>query len=398
MASELQPLDPCQPPDLRHLRRLTDEFGMLQHTLRERPLPEFGYSLDDVARALIVVVETARLFPDETADKRRRLEGSASTNYQLPTTNLSALADIYLRFIAYCQLPDGRFHNVVAVDRTFQDGAGSQDAYGRAVWALGVTAAPARSGFAAGDAGGRSADAQVRERAAELLRAALPRIENLSHLRSQAFALLGMLAVLTTEDLFSVRAHAERLLSHLLEAFANTATESWGWFEATLWYSNGALPYVVLAAARHPVIKQHSPALAEKARAIGLQSLDFLLRELIQEGIPCPVGNQGWYPRGGTKPLYDQQGVDAAAMVVACAEAFRLTAEPRYREAAETWWGWFFGNNIQGRALYRPEDGAVYDGIHPEGVNENRGAESIVAFLIAHLALADAFCESKSRT
>ncbi|TSC72685.1 MAG: glycosyltransferase, group I [Parcubacteria group bacterium Gr01-1014_38] len=364
MVSGLQSLDSCQPPDLRHLRRLTDEFGVLQHTRREHPLPEFGYAIDDVARALIVVVETGRLFP--TLDEREQ-------------RSVKQLADLYLRFIAYCQLPDGRFHNGVATDRTFQDGAGSQDSYGRAVWALGITSA-------------RGGDAAMRAAASTLLTKALPHAGDLSYLRSRAFALLGLLAVLTPEDPLSVRAGVEQLLSHLLHAFDDTATETWAWFEETLWYSNGAIPYAVLSAARHAVLVQQRSSLAERARTVGLNSLHFLLRALTQDGVPCPVGNRGWYTRGGERPLYDQQGVDAAAMVVACAEAFRLTAEVRYREAAETWWGWFFGQNIQRGALYRPEDGAVYDGINPEGLNENRGAESIVAFLIAHLALADAFC------
>lgn len=365
MVSGLKPLDPCQPPDLRYLRRLTDEFGVFQHTLRERPLPEFGYAIDDVARALIVAVETERLFPSAEQESPSRKE----------------LADRYLRFMAVCQLPDGRFHNGVAADRTFQDGVGSQDAYGRSVWALGVSSA-------------RGGNAEMRAQARVLLTKALPHAGDVSYLRSRAFTLLGLLAVLTSDDPLSVFAPAEQLLSQLLHAFHDTATESWTWFEEALWYSNGALPYAVLSAARHPVIAERAPNVAEDARTVGTRSLDFLLRELVQEGVASPVGNRGWYARGGTRPLYDQQAVDVAAMVVAAAEAFKLTAEPRYREAAETWWGWFFGANTQHRPLYRPEDGSVYDGLNPEGVNENRGAESILALLLAHLSFAE-LCDTR---
>ncbi|TSC64529.1 MAG: glycosyltransferase, group I [Parcubacteria group bacterium Gr01-1014_106] len=358
------PLDPCQPPDLRHLRRLTDARSILQHTLKERPLPEFGYAIDDGARALLVVTETERVFP--SADARERAA-------------LRQLATLYLNFIADCQLPDGRFHNFVAHDRTFLDAVGSQDAYGRTVWALGITAV-------------RNADADCRGRAAALLRTALPHVGDLSFLRSQAFALLGLCAVLTPEDPFAVSPSVEHVLSTLLHAFDDTATDAWPWFEESLRYSNAALPYAVLAAARHPEVARRFPARAERARTVGLASLDFLLRELMTDGIPTPVGNHGWYTRGGERPLYDQQGVDAAAMVVACVEAFRLTSDVRYRTATELWWGWFFGNNTQSRSLYRPEDGAVLDGVHAEGVSENRGGESILAFLIAHLAQAEAFC------
>lgn len=368
MMSDIRPLDPCQPPDLRHLRRLTDDFGIFQHTLRERPLPEFGYAIDDVARALLVVVETERLFPSSGESE---------------DTALRQLAKLYLDFIAYCQLPDGRLRNVVAIDRTFLDAVGSQDAYGRTVWTLGVTAA-------------RSTHTDLQMRAATLLRSALPHVGDLSALRSQAFALLGLLAVLTPKDPFAVSESAERLLSALLHAFDDVATDAWSWFEESLRYSNAALSYAVLASARHPDVAQRFPKLAERARSAGLKSLDFLLQKLTKDGMPTPVGNRGWYTRGGERPLYDQQGVDAAAMVVACAEAFRLTKHPQYREAAHTWWGWFFGRNAQSRSLYRPEDGVVFDGIHPDGISENRGAESILVFLIAHLAQTEVFCSERA--
>lgn len=366
MTSSVRPLDPCQPPDLRHLRRLTDEFGILQHTLRERPLPEFGYALDDVARALLVVGETERLFSPSRGN-----DGTA----------LRELANLYLEFIAHCQLPDGRFHNFVAIDRAFLDAVGSQDAYGRTIWALGVTAA-------------RSVHTDLQLRAATLLQSALPHVGDLSALRSQAFALLGLCAVLTSKDPFAVAGFVERLLSRLLHVFDDVATDAWPWFEESLRYSNAALPYALLTAARHPDVVQRFPPLAERARSVGLRSLDFLLQELANDGVPALVGNRGWYVRGGERPLYDQQGVDAAAMVVACAEAFRVTGDARYRGAATTWWGWFFGRNTQSRSLYRPEDGVVFDGIHPDGINENRGAESILVFLIAHLALAE-LCEKR---
>lgn len=372
--SEQGVLDPCSPPDLRHLRRLSDGFGIFQHTAREKPRLDFGYALDDVARALIVVTETARLFP-------------SSPSSQLPAPSLAELADIYLRFIEYCQRPDGRFHNFVAHDRTFRDDEGSLDSYGRTVWALGVAARNAQLG---------TLNPKQGTRAAAALRRASPHFRDLSPLRSKAFTLLGLLAVLTDDDPFAVRGHAVHLVTDLLHAYEDAAADDWPWFEDALRYSNGVLPYALLAAASNSQLATRNSELVGRARAVGLTSLDFLLRELPVDGVPAPVGNMGWYPKGGTRALYDQQGVDAAAMVVASAEAFRVAAEVRYREASLAWWGWFFGNNTRGIPLYRQGDGAVLDGLMPEGVNEDRGAESIVAFLIAHLKLAEAFCEQRA--
>lgn len=372
MLTVIKPLDPCAPPDLRHLRRLTDDVGILQHTAREQPLPEFGYALDDVARALIVVTETARLFKEiddpESSDRR----------------TLADLADIYLRFIEFSQLPDGRFHNFVGVDRAFRDEAGSVDSFGRTCWALGVTTV-------------RGLTLSLRERAAAALLRARPHVHDLPHLRSKAFTLLGLLAVLETGDPLSVGGDgAQELLLDLLHAFEDAATDDWPWFEDGLRYSNGVLPYALLTAARNSKLQAQSSGFTDEVQTVGLKSLDFLLRVLRVDGVPAPIGNRGWYHRGGERALYDQQCVDAAAMVAACAEAYRLSKAPRFRAAALTWWGWFFGENIQHRALYRPEDGATLDGLTPEGVNENRGAESVLVFLLAHLTLADTLCERRA--
>ncbi len=366
-------LDPCALPDLRHLQRLTDEFGIFQHTAEDRPRLEFGYAIDDVARALIVVTETTRLFPDDDTIVARSEERVRS---------LRALADLYLRFIEFCQRPDGRFHNFVAHDRTFQDVEGSLDSYGRTLWSLGVV--------------WRSGSTELRDRAGSMLRSALSHVHTLPFVRSKAFTLLGLLSVLTTDDPLGVSAHVLHVTKDLLHAYADAASDDWPWFEDTLRYSNGALPYALLRVAKHAEVRRvNGKDIAESAREIGLRTLDFLLRVCTLDGVPAPIGNQGWYRAGGERARYDQQGVDAAAMVLAATQAWAVTKEPRYRAAAESWWGWFFGNNARQQSLYRANDGAVYDGLMEEGINRNRGAESVVSFLIAHLTLADAFCAER---
>lgn len=385
------PLDPCSPPDLRHLRRLTNDVGIWQHTRGDVPDVEMGYSIDDVARALIVVSEGARLFPEQAGGSRQQAVGGGPTSDKRQATSVGDLADLYLKFIEHCRLPDGRFHNFVAADKTFRDDAGSLDSFGRTVWALGVAIRNSQL-----DTG----HSELGTRAAAVLRGALPHFRDLPDLRSKAFALLGLLAVLESSpsslvpDSASFVAASARLIEDLLHAYADTATSDWLWFEDTLRYSNGVLPFALLAAGQNSQRSTLNAQLAAQARDIGLRSVDFLLEKLPVGGVPAPVGNQ-WWSKSGVRPLYDQQCVDTAASVVAAAEAFRVTGEPRYRDAALTWWGWFFGNNTQKKSLYRPEDGAVYDGLTPGGVNENRGAESVLAFLLTHLALADTVCQQR---
>lgn len=365
-SAALAPLDPCAPPDLRHLRRLTDAFGILQHTTGGTPAPEFGYAIDDVARALLVVTDTGRLFPEGEGAR----EGDPRT--------FTGLSETYLRFIEHCQMLGGRFHNCVAIGKDFRDAVGSGDSFGRTLWALGTAVVHGTA-------------PEIQERAASLFRAALPAVRSPSDLRPKAFSLLGLVAVLPEGDPCGALPSARQLASELCRQYADVASETWPWFEETLTYANGMLPYALLVAAGHTQLQKNDEPLASEARAVGCRSLQFLLSVLPVGGIPAPIGNR-WYPRGGPRSLYDQQCEDVAAVVLACAEAFRLTGDFAYREAAFTWWGWFFGGNTLGRALYRPEDGAVYDGLTPDGPNENRGAESVLSFLLAHLKLAEVFC------
>lgn len=360
----MESLDPCSPPDLRHLVQLTDEFGVIQHTTRETPQLEFGYSIDDVARALVVVLWTFRQWP----------KGGPN----VPSRDaLVTLADRYLRFIEYCQRPDGRFHNFVGYDRSFRDDLGSPDAFGRTLWALGET-------VVAGDGA-----SPLVARATALFRRALPHIGAWSDLRAKAFSLLGLAAATRTDLRGEALPSLRHIARDLVHAYEDAATDDWPWFEDTLRYSNGAVAYALLVAAN---AEPGNPELADRLRAVGLRALTFLIKELISGGLPAPVGNNGWYPRGGPSVLYDQQCVDAAAMVVACAEAWTITRDAEFRAAALRWWKWFFGQNTNGLSLYRPEDGAVYDGLTAQGVNENRGAESVVSFLIAHLKLVNTMC------
>ena len=105
------------PPPLDHLVALTDDTGIIQHATHDVPNRSTGYCTDDVSRAFMVACRAAAH------------PGLRSTAIKL--------GRIYLSFLHDAQLPDGRFHNFMAFDRTWLDEAGSEDSLGRAVWALG---------------------------------------------------------------------------------------------------------------------------------------------------------------------------------------------------------------------------------------------------------------------
>jgi hypothetical protein len=100
-----------------------------------------------------------------------------------------------------------------------------------------------------------------------------------------------------------------------------------------------------------------------------------------------PIGSNGFYQRGGERARFDQQPVEAQAMVSACLEAHRITGDKRWYKEARCAFDWFLGRNDLNLPIYDPTTGGCRDGLHPDRPNENQGAESSLAFLQAVLEL-----------
>jgi hypothetical protein len=99
-----------------------------------------------------------------------------------------------------------------------------------------------------------------------------------------------------------------------------------------------------------------------------------------------PIGSNGFYPRDGAHADFDQQPVEAQAMVSACLEALRATQDAVWSREAKRAFEWFLGRNDLGLPLYDSGSGGCSDGLHEDRINENQGAESTLAF---HLSLAE---------
>jgi hypothetical protein len=116
---------------------------------------------------------------------------------------------------------------------------------------------------------------------------------------------------------------------------------------------------------------------------LGLRILDWQIDcQVADDGHFAPIGN-GWWPRDGAKSHFDQQSIEATAMLLAAADAFAATSDTRYRMAMERAYGWFLGANDLGVSVVDPARGAGFDGLTPSGVNSNQGAESTLMWLIA---------------
>jgi len=329
--------------DLQHLERLTDDTGLLQHATFIVPNYRDGYTTDDNARGLLVTT---------------LLEDSGQL-----VERAQKLSVRYLAFLLHAYNPaNDRFRNFMSYDRRWLEDIGSEDSHGRAIWALGTMI-------------GRTEVSAYRGMATRLFDQALSPVEKTRNCRTWAFALLGLHEYLSH---FSGdrRAHHIRdvLAGRLMLALRKNSVPGWPWFEDILTYANAVLPHALLISGK----AMDNPAMVRA----GLESLEWLADiQCLAAGCFSPIGSNGFYPRGGRRAWFDQQPIEAQAMVSACLDAYRVTNSPDWWARARWAFDWFFGLNDLSEPLYDPLWGSCRDGLHADRPNENRGAESTLAFL-----------------
>uniref|UniRef100_A0A7C4KIH3 Glycosyltransferase n=1 Tax=Anaerolinea thermolimosa TaxID=229919 RepID=A0A7C4KIH3_9CHLR len=334
---------------LDHLHRLTDSTGILQHAIFTIPNYAEGYTTDDNARALMVSVLLEELGNGAAFD----------------------LASRYLAFLWYAFNPEnGRFRNYMDYQHRWLEERGSDDCHGRALWALGIVL-------------GRSASLPLQGTATRLFEHALPAILDTTSPRAWAFALIGAHEYLRrfTGDRMVSQVRKE-LAARLLALYQAHATPDWCWFEDRLTYCNPSLPHALLLCGE----AIPDPAMSDTALK-SLRWLADLQHANGENGHFVPVGTHGFFLKGGERARFDQQPVEAQAMVSACLEAYRITGDSFWRKEAERAFEWFLGRNDLNLSLYDPTTGGCRDGLHPDRANENQGAESTLAFLQALLEL-----------
>jgi hypothetical protein len=262
-------------------------------------------------------------------------------------------------------VPDGCFHNFLGYDRRWQDVRGGGDAFGRALWSLGYGMRYAS----------RSSWSAVCGR---LFARAFANAAELEHAHSQAYAVLGLAYALDAPgvDTDAVRRTLAQLVGALRKRYEATATPEWTWFEDRMTYDNGRLCEALM---------RGGAALGDSAAVgAGLAMLAFYERVAMEDGIFVPIGNDGWYPRGGVRARFGQQPLEAAAVVDAGLLARELTGDPRYGAFADAGMAWFMGRNTASALLVT--DGGCRDGIDAHGPSANMGAESTLAYLAGSLA------------
>lgn len=339
-----------QAPSLTGLWALCDDVGIFQHGKYLVPDRAHGYCVDDNARALIF------------ANNEPQRRGAEAEQRAL----------VFASFLQHAWNEDrGAFRNFMGYDRRWMEEEGSEDSNGRTLWALGHAAGHAKSH-------------DMRAWARHWFEQAAPMSDRFKSPRALAFALIGADELLERHpDHRQARAIVERAGAFLSALWKSARRPGWDWFEAGLAYDNARLAEALIRAGRR------LPSLPlEEA---GLAALGWLCtKQTANEGHFRPMGSEG-FGRAGELLPFDQQPLEAWATIDACAIAFAVTRSHVWRDHAETAYAWFLGRNDRGVRIGDLATGRGLDGLGPLGANRNSGAESTLAFHLAHQTMAACF-------
>ncbi|MBN1924207.1 MAG: glycosyltransferase family 4 protein [Prolixibacteraceae bacterium] len=338
------------PFSLAHINRLTDDTGIIQHAKFGIPNLKEGYCLDDNSRALLMVLMAYRQMKD-----KRALE----------------LSPIYLSYIHYMQNADGTFRNFLSFNRNYLDKVGSEDSFGRTIWALGYLLynAPNDAYFQTGRL---------------LFNNASPNFEKLKSIRGIANTMIGICYYLKSapsDD--SMTERLRNMANILVKHYENNQSPDWKWFESLLAYDNGILPLALLHSAQ--ILNDN------KITKTAIESMDFLTMHTMKDNYLSIIGNENWFKKEGERSVFAQQPVDAMAMILMYHQAYYLKKDKNYLNILYTSFLWFLGENDLRMSLYDFETKGCCDGFENYGVNRNQGAESSLAYLISYLTVLQAY-------
>ena len=327
-------------PTLRYIHSMTTKLGIVQHAKLDIPDLRFGYSIDDQARALIAVAKYCTLFQKNTRFKN--------------------LLHIYLNFISKASQKNKFFHNFMDREGNFIDQEGSEDSYGRTMWSLGYIAR------------NNELPKYICQKAKKLFYANLHLAKRLTYIRAKSYLILGLYYLKESD-------WVEKIADSIVKMYNDHLLDGWKWFEDKMVFANAIIPYALLRS--YKLTKKNIYL------KIAMESFDFLDSVCRKDNVPSPIGQNGWYKRGGKRAWFDQQAIDVADMVLCASEIVSITNDQKYHSKACEWFMWFHGNNVHKLSLYDYATGGCYDGITKKGINLNEGAESVLVYLLAHLKI-----------
>jgi hypothetical protein len=331
---------------LDHLLALADHNAVLQHARFSVPARREGYTVDDNARALVFLTRAQRIWHK---------------------SELAELVRKVLSFLLLMQEDDGRFHNLMDFSQRTIDASSIGDHLGRAIWSAGAVM---NSNLPRG----------MKSSGQMIFDKALPWARSSTSPRTKAYACLGICERLRTEpNEKNLKDNLTLIAKELADMYRLNRSPNWKWFENILSYDNTRLSEALFRA--------HQAIGVQEYLSVAEESLRFLYDVENMDGVFVPVGNRGWYVKGKSRAIYDQQPIEAGGMVEASSLAYKITGSKIYEAATRKAMAWFFGLNTKSVRVYDDSTGGCFDGIGQEGLNENQGSESALAFLLATVAL-----------
>ncbi len=339
--------------NLKHIKKLTTNFGMVQFSNINQPDISTGYTLDDNARAMIAICQHVELLHEEVDVD---------------------LIRIYLNFVKYCFQDEGNFLNYVNEDGMFtmqNDETNLEDSNGRAIWALGYLIS-LEDYF----------PNNVIEDAVELMERAILNVKKMHSSRAMAFVIKGLyyynIQYSTEENIALITTLANRLV----QMYRHEAEPQWQWFESYLTYGNSILPEAMLCA-WHATNENIYKSIAKA-------SFDFLLSKIFIVDKIKVVSNKGWLQKRNVLTevaIGGEQPIDVAYSIMALQKFYNCFGTDAYHKKMDIAFSWFLGNNHLQQIVYNPCTGGCYDGVEDNCVNLNQGAESTVSYLMARLTI-----------
>ena len=343
---DVAPFDISLMPEfsMKQIRRLTDDTGIIQHAIFGIPNLKEGYCLCDNSRALLLALMSYRIKKDES-----------SLN----------LIPIYLSYIHYMQNEDGNFRNFLSFSRQYLDEVGSEDSFGRAIWAVGyLLNHPPNNSY--------------RQIGQLIFDKAKPHFDNLQSIRSIANTIIGISYYLRSNMSDDAMIEKLRELTYkLIDHYNINNHDGWHWYEALLAYDNAILPLAMLHATS--ILNE------EKIKKVAFKTMSFLVEHTMKDGYLSIIGNEEWFMKDGERSVYAQQPVDAMGMVLMFRQAYNITGDKTYLTKLFKSFRWFLGENDLRISLYNHDTQGCCDGIESYGINQNQGAESTIAYLVSYL-------------
>jgi glycosyltransferase involved in cell wall biosynthesis len=333
--------------NLSHIKNMTTDFGMIQFSKINKPDIDSGYTLDDNARAMIVACRHYELNRDES--------------------DLD-LISMYLKFIKFCQQPDGSFLNYVNQNKEFAQQnyeTNLEDSNGRAIWALGYLLSIKNI-----------LPQEFYDEAESAIEKSLLSIESIHSTRAMAFIIKGLHYQNSENNIPLLK----KLANRLVKMYQHEKHRDWHWFESYLTYGNSVLPEALLCAW---ITTQN-----EMYKQVANESFKFLLSKIFIKGGIKVISNNGWLQKETVKSpetIGGEQPIDVAYTILALSTFYKVFKDEKYLQMMRNAFSWFLGKNHLHQIIYNPATGGCYDGLEEKNVNLNQGAESTVSYLMARL-------------